>query len=249
MTTAEKLTKVAQNEQKTAALNTALETRLNGGEVLGGSYYDKFWDAWQENGARTNYNGAFFGRCSNISALMKLNYDVKPISAGRMFESSDIASDLVEFFEGVGVKLDFSRCTNFTQTFSNPLITRIGEIDTRSAVNLEYMINGSVPKIVELVILKSDGSQIFNMYSFYLPNLENISFEGMIGNNIWFRSCPKLTVASLLSILTALTKDSAKASGKTVTLATAHKAKIEADADCTAQLNAAIAAGWTVAYS
>ena len=207
-----------------------------------------FWDAWQDGGNRTDYRGAFFGKCSNISALMKLNYDVKPILAGRMFESSDIASDLVEFFERLGVKLDFSRCTNFIQTFSGTSITRIGEIDTRSAVGLGYMINGNVPKIVELVILKSDGSQIFNTLSFSVIHLENISFEGMIGNNIWFNVCTKLTTASLLSILTALTKDSAKASGKTITLATAHKAKIEADTACTAQLNAAITAGWTVTY-
>ena len=85
--------------------------------------------------------------------------------------------------------------------------------------------------------------------AFQSAPLENIVFEGTIGQNFWFNMCTKLTVASLLSILTALTKDSAKASGKTVTLATAHKAKIEADTACTAQLNAAIAAGWTVAYA
>lgn len=89
-----------------------------------------------------------------------------------------------------------------------------------------------------------DGKSFVDLYA-----LENITFEGVIGQTIDFRWCSKLTTPSLLSILTALSKDATYASGKTLTLNTASKAKIEADTACSEQLALAVGAGWTIAYA
>ncbi|MGN1121559.1 MAG: hypothetical protein ACI4RV_04255, partial [Eubacteriales bacterium] len=163
--------------------------------------------------------------------------------------NNNAITDIPAWCEDCGIELDFSNCTIFTYLMHESGIYHIGTIKTINVKNL-YSIFGSANNlmIIDKIILKSDGSQEFNGNSFGAINLESITFEGVIGQNIWFSTCTKLTTTSLLSILTALSKDSALASGKTITLATAHKAKIESDAACTAQLNAAIAAGWTVAY-
>lgn len=79
--------------------------------------------------------------------------------------------------------------------------------------------------------------------------LKNITFEGEIGVTLDFHWSPLLTVVSLRSILTALSKNATYASGKTITFNTASKAVIEADAECSAQLASAVSAGWTVAYN
>ena len=81
-------------------------------------------------------------------------------------------------------------------------------------------------------------------------NLEEVRFDGVIGQTgLGFNNSAKLSVESLRSILTALSKDSAQASGKTITFNTASKAKIEADYECATQLADAVAAGWTIAYA
>ena len=80
--------------------------------------------------------------------------------------------------------------------------------------------------------------------------LEEVRFEGEIGQNgLSFSPCPKLSVESLRSILTALSKDSTYASGKTITFNTASQAIITADATCSQQASLAVAAGWTITYT
>lgn len=250
MTIAEKLEKIAQNEQQTAALNENLEMRLNGGEVLGRSYADAFWDAWQDYGNRTDYAHGFAGWTADMTAFLKPKYDIRPTYAYMMFGTNKALTDLVTWCEECEIELDFSNCTSLTNFLYSSSVTHIGVVDTRKANNLTMLFGGASNLMtVDKVILKSDGSQDFGTGSFTSSKPENITFEGIIGQNFSVSGSTNLTTASLLSILTALSKDSALATGNTLTLATAHKAKIEADAACTAQLNAAIAAGWTVAYA
>ena len=80
--------------------------------------------------------------------------------------------------------------------------------------------------------------------------LANIELEGTIGQNGFnVQWSKKLTKASLLSILTALSNDSSIATGKSITFSTVHKDIIEGDAECLEQYNLAISAGWTIAYA
>lgn len=208
-----------------------------------------FWDKWQDYGNRTDYQHGFAGWSADMAGFLRPKYDIRPTRAYMMFGTNKALTDLPTWCAECGIELDFSNCTYFTNFINSSVVKHIGVINTNSAKNLHNMFSGSSYIItVDKIILKSDGSQTFESAAFVAKTLENITFEGVIGKNIWFNTCTKLTTASLLSILTALSKDSTLATGKTITLATAHQAKIEADADCTEQLNAAIAAGWTVAY-
>ena len=80
--------------------------------------------------------------------------------------------------------------------------------------------------------------------------LENITITGTIQNTGFdLHWSTKLTIESLTSILTALSKNSSVAAGKSITFPTAAQAKIQANTTAKGQYDAAIAAGWTIAFS
>ena len=59
MTTAEKLQEAYENSERVKELNSELESILYGADTGGQSWYDKFWDAYQQNGEREYYYYAF----------------------------------------------------------------------------------------------------------------------------------------------------------------------------------------------
>lgn len=183
-----------------------------------------------------------------MTDFLRPKYDIRPKRAYMMFGYNKAITDLPEWCAECGIELDFSKCGDFSLMLHQSTVVRLGIINTTAANSPSNMIESSIIKTVDKIILKTDGSQTFTTYTFRASTLANITFEGVIGNSIWFNVCKDLTTASLISILTALSKDSTLATGKTITFALVHQAKIEADADCTEQLNAAVAAGWTVAY-
>jgi hypothetical protein len=96
-------------------------------------------------------------------------------------------------------------------------ITRVGTINGHNAENMQVAFyNCQALKTIDKLILKSDGST--NLLSTFgeCYALENITIEGTIGyNGISFKDCTKLSGASLLSIVGAL---STTTSGYTITL-------------------------------
>ncbi len=243
MTTAEKLTRIAENEQKIYDKGKADGASDSVGDL---------WEAIQKGGVRTSYSYAFGGWIINMRPFFKPKYDIRPTSAFAMFISSEAIDDLPALCEECGIVFDFSQCTNFGSAFSSCSVTHIGVFDTTSSASIISVFNacGSLHTIDRL-ILKTDGSQTFNTSAFAAcKNLENLTISGTIGNsNLSFSASTKLTAASLTSILTALSKDSTAASGKSITFATASKAVIEANDAATEQYNSALAAGWTIAFA
>lgn len=60
MNTADKLKKIAENEAIVAESNQRLFECVNGGTVDAKSWYDAFWDGFQDNGNRTGYAQTFY---------------------------------------------------------------------------------------------------------------------------------------------------------------------------------------------
>lgn len=107
MTTAEKLTAIAQKELEAKELNQKLENCLYGADVGGKSWYDEFWDAYQQNGNRTGYAQAFYNSWNDIT--FKPKYDI--ICLGNsygVFGSSKMTA--------INKVIDISQATNI-QTF------------------------------------------------------------------------------------------------------------------------------------
>lgn len=203
---------------------------------------------YQHGGTRGDYKMAFTGTGWTRDTFNPV-YDMNPTIAYGMFWYNTIGGDLAELLESKGVTLDISNSTNSTYAFAYTNFTRYGVLSFLKATSLSYTF-ANCPKLktIDNIILKSDGTNTFGSTFTGDTELENVTITGVIGSNIDFGDCKLLTVASLLSILTALTKDSTKAKSKTLTLPTAVKTKLEYDTKCSEQLALAVDAGWTISY-
>ena len=232
MSIADKLTIIAENEQKV----------YDAGKK---SQYDKFWDTYQDNGNRTDYAYAFKMPWSEEHWIPK--YDIKPTTAVNIFVGVQVV-DLVEHQAKHNFVIDFSMCTNLQQMGSgNRSIERFGVVDTRSASSLVAPLNSiwSLKKVDEF-ILKEDGSQTFSYPPFGGCNkLTDLTIKGKIGNTVSFADNKALTDESLkgeYGIINALLDLTGTGKTATITLHADAKAKLSDSDKATITQK-----GWTIA--
>ena len=206
------------------------------------SEYDTFWDAFQNNGNRTNYQYAFQSPGWNANNL-KPKYDMHPKNADYMFTNFPTNVDFVEQLNGV--VLDFSQATAMRNLFSGAYITRIGVVDTRSCTTLNNLFGYcSNLRAIDKLILKEDGSQSFTNLFISPTNVTNITIEGVIGKNGFnIGACIYLSKDSVTSIVNAL---STTTTGLTVTISASAKAKFT-DEEWAALI--ATKPNWTIALA
>ena len=215
MSASEKLTRIAENTERV----------YQAGKQKG---HKSFWDIFQENGAAKSYAYAFsrwnpdaFYPCHDIIATDSLT---------QTFSFRGATFDMAERLRECGVILDTSGCTGFSWSFFECASNHLPAIDTRNASNLDNTFyNATKVVTIDKIILKSDGSQTFSTPFSYLDSLENITFEGCIGQNGFkISNSTRLTHDSLMSIIGALKDYSENTDGTTytVTLGTANLAKL-----------------------
>lgn len=189
--------------------------------------YDAFWDTHQQNGNRTDYSYAFAGE-GWTDATFRPKYDIKPINGSNYIFSSSLLTDVVKLLNDCGIVFDYSQCTvTGYLAHTNKTIQTFPTVDTRSrnAIN-NFFYNCDSLRSIEKIILKDDGSQAFNTYSFaLLPALEEIRFEGLIGKSLEIKGSPLLSNASVQSIIDCL-KDLTGATAQTITFHADVKAKL-----------------------
>ena len=206
------------------------------------SEYDAFWDAFQNYGNRREYQYAFAGVGFRNSFYPK--YDIIVTRAEYMFASSD-EFDVAERLEQLGITLDTSACTafsNFTR-YSSP--NHFPTIDTRSASTLSNFAVNSPVVTYDKIILREDGSQNVNNMFYMCTSIANLTIEGVIGQNGFnVQWSTKLTHDSLMSITNALEDKTSDTSGTewVVTLGSENKAKLTEDEILIAENK-----GWRVA--
>lgn len=213
MSIADKLTTIAENEQKVYNAGYTAGQEAGGG----GSYdegftdgkqaeYDAFWDEYQQNGTRATYDFAFMGIGWTVNTL-KPKYDIAPTSsATNIFRGNPITENLSDFFEKQGIKLDFSKATTLIEGFIYSATTGLGEIDLRNATSLSWAFGrATYLKSIKLLRLKNDGSQTVASMLAYCNALEDITIEGVIGQNgFTVQQSTKLSKSSWISIINAL---------------------------------------------
>lgn len=216
------------------------ETKVSQGKK---DVYNAFWDIFQNNGKRTEYYAGFAG-AGWTTETFQPKYDIKPSgNTYGMFQKSRINVDLVEFAKDQGIEIDFSNATDLQYGFSNTYFTRIGLIDGSKIGNLIrcFEINPYL-KIIDKIILKSDGGTNLSNAFNQCYELEEIRFEGVIGTNgISFGSSKLLSHNSLLSIITALKERSGESLAYTCTLGEENLAKLTVD-----EIKMATDKGWTL---
>ena len=186
--------------------------------------YDRFWDVYLKS---NNYTAKFAGH-GWTKETFKPNRDIRPTNATQMFaRGSLLGEDLVSLCEPLGIVVDFSDCTTFTEVFYYTGLSRVGVVDTRKATALPYIFAYSLDnlKTIDLLILKDDGSQTFTNNSFIKgTGLTSITIQGTIGQNGFnVQWSTKLSHDSVVSIINALSNTT---TGLTVTfsLAAVNKA-------------------------
>ena len=214
--------------------------------------YDAFWDAYQQNGNRTDYEYAFAG-LGWTSESFKPKYPIAPTVMNQMFNSFKAVKDLTN---PAGVSFDFTKITGGANyAFTSSAITKLPKISCKkNSLGAGYLfyIARSLTTVTELELPDTamTSSQATTQTFTSCTALENIKITGVIANTGFdLHWSTKLTIESLTSILSALSKDSGIAAGKSITLPTAAQAKINADTTAKAQYDSAIAAGWTIAFA
>jgi hypothetical protein len=217
MSIADKLTTIAENEQKVYEAGRK-----------------KTWEFIQMKGNRTIYNYGFYAIDQTDFYPM---YDIKPKMAQYLFRNSEEATpepyDLVERLAECGVVLDFSECTAVTYCFYYSAFTHLPVLDFRSAGKSSGSLGcgGKNTRKIDKIILTEEGQTLEDFFG-YAGAMEEVEIEGKIADaDLNIKNSPKLTLDSLKSILTAL-KDYSGTDNEyayTVTLRSENWAVLEAD--------------------
>ena len=212
-----------------------------------------FWDALQTKGNRTVYYETFFNFGSEA---FYPKYNIKlsgstgaygtfrqfPVSAGLGDASKRF--DLVARLNECGVTLDTSGATGMYRTFHFSAVTTIPTLDLRNCTSpcedTFYFCRHL--HTIEKIILPSEENQAFYSTFGECTALENITFEGVIGNGFNMQWSTLLSRASIENIIGAL---STTASGRKITLSQTAVNNAFTTAEWTALVNTR--PNWTVA--
>lgn len=168
--------------------------------------YDKFWGVFQQYGTRTDYRNAFYGAWWNDGVFYP-KYDIVAKGSTQSIFASSRITNLRKRLEECGVILDTSGATSLMESFAyQPYNEELPIINTTSAPTLTYLVaNDAKLRKIEKLILKADGSQTFANTSFQNNRaLEDVEFEGVIGDSVNFQWSTSLSVASMKNIIAHL---------------------------------------------
>lgn len=188
MTIAEKLTTIAENEQRVynAGYNAGKALNYDEGYDAGKqAEYEEQWNIIQgTNGSRTNYAYGFAGK-GWTSANFKPLYNITPINISNMFTGTGIV-DLKAALENAGVTMDLSSATTgsyFMQDY--PAIKRLPVINISNISDLSYFIyNCSALEYIEEFIFNSNGTQTVGSQTLNrCGKLVYVKFSGVIGKS------------------------------------------------------------------
>lgn len=196
----------------------------------GDSWYDTFWDGFQESGNRTNYNNGFYG-ASWTEEIFKPKYTIKPTAANAIFHLCPI-KNLKEVLENAGVALDTSRCSDMRSLIQNSSITHLPCISFEKATSASYTSNTfysgqELLYIEKLIVIKENvwGANTFGGCK-KLTTIAEI--EGEIATNFNVSVCSNLDSLTVNNIINALA-DMTGETAKTLTLHADVKARLTQD--------------------
>ena len=198
MSIADKLVQIAENQSK--VYNAGYEK----GKAEGSdSYYNAFWDAFQQNGTRKSYICAFYGEGWTIENFKPKYSFIGSMSFDSTFRNSKIEGDMVEIADRCGIIFDFSDVYNITQCFRSSRFTRLGELilNHNNLNSFNYVFDGmTLLETIDNLTIKDTGNVTFTNAFTNCTSLKNITFGGVIGRDISF-AYSSLTPASMKSVI------------------------------------------------
>ena len=200
MSIADKLTTIAENEQKVydagkiygygSGLMNGYEDGMRDGKQ---AEYDAFWNGYQDYGNRRTYPQAFYG-FGWTSDTFNPKYDI--IITGNKYNVFGYSN-----IEQIDVAVDITGATTGAQIF--------------------YYCQ----KLHTISCLRIAATTPFSDPDFYMcSSLKNITIEGEIGSSISFANSPLLSYASIMSIINHLATVSTT---QTLTIGATNIAKLQ----------------------
>lgn len=245
MSIAEKLTQIAENQQRVYDAGF-IAGQAQGGSGDNGSYeegyeqgkqaeYDRFWDVYQDNGNRNNYASAF-GGTGWSEETFNPKYDIITTSTYMMFRGIAI-KDLGKAISGSGVKVSINTpYLQYTFQISNiEIIEGLEFLQQLELIETAFQCP-KLRKIQTLPISENATQLVFTN----IPLLEEVTFSGVIPVNISFAQSSKLSMGSVQSIIDHL-KDLTGATAQKVSFHTTVLAKLT-----DVQVAAILAKNWTM---
>lgn len=203
--------------------------------------YDRFWDAYQENGNRTDYSYAFsYEGWNDTTFNPKYNIVPNKANVGYMFSYSKM-SNIAETLKNRNIVIDFSQCTTAADILNNAETVEFPDIDCG---NFTAMTNTFrfAKKLQKASLSNVKATYTWSNSFASCGELTDITFSGTIGRDIFLGHSSKLSTASIQSIIDAL----ADLTGQTAQKVTFHK---DVGGRLTqAQKDAISAKNWTLVY-
>lgn len=174
--------------------------------------YDTFWDTFQKNGNRTEYEYAF-ARGGWTNEIFKPKYDitVELANSSNMFSYSGITGSLKTILNDNGVTLTFVNTSGgnngaryiFVGTkFTELPVIDVSQAKGSQAIQSLFSLSTNIQSIEKLVMPTAcTGYSTETFHRCYA--LENITFEGTIKYSLSFQYCP-LSADSVYNILNHL---------------------------------------------
>ena len=207
--------------------------------------YDRFWDVYQDNGNRTNYESAFCKAGWN-NETFKPKYSMtvgNPPGNYNMFGHSQITGSLTEILGNLGITLIFNGGYS-SSTFNSSLFSEINIKDSVGFTTYSYTFNGC-ENLEELSLAPFTVNTVFANTFNYCYALKNLNISGTIGGNGFNVGwSTKLSKASIVSIINAL---SDTAEGQTITFSQTAKQAAFTDSEWAALIGTK--PNWTIALA
>lgn len=213
MSIADKLTAIAENEQKVYDSGKTAE-------------WSQFWDIFQQNGERTNYDKAF-ASAGWTESTFDPKYSMDVSNGYMMFNGSRIKVDLVDFLEKRGLTLTVNSRADVRYMFSNTHFTRVGVVDlteVTEAYTAYLFYNNTKLETIDLLILADKPYQNATIFQ-NCSALKNLRIQGVVASNFDAQWCP-LSVDSLMSVINALKDYSGSGTTYTCKLGSTNLAKL-----------------------
>ena len=188
--------------------------------------YDEFWNAFQANGARTDYHMAFSGG-GWTNEIFKPKYDLILSAYGgyNMFNDSRLTGSLKDLLENAGVIFNTSNCINFGTMFSGSKFSELPVLDMSKCTAAGNMCLGMTNLVtIEKIIMTETTVTSTTMFQDCV-SLQNIVFEGILAKSISLASCYQLTSETVQSLINIL-KDLTGGNAQTLTLHTTVKGNL-----------------------
>lgn len=186
--------------------------------------YDTFWDNFQKNGNRRNYNYAFFDGWTNANFAPKYDIIAELGNSTYMFSQSNIRGSLKTILNNQGVTISFIQPSGkayganslfYLSYFSELPVLDFSMALGSSALN-DTFGNSRNLEIIEKIILPDNctgyGTNTFRGCT----KLETVDFEGTIKYSLDFKHCP-LSADSMQDIFNHLDTNAAS-DARTITL-------------------------------